>query len=216
MMTAPVTTDQLAVQIAAERREMADILAGLPAGAWDSQTLCAGWRVRELIAHTTMPFRYSPARFAIEMIRSGGKFNHMADRVAKRDAAIPAAALVSVLRQNAANPWRPPGAGLRGALVHDVIHGLDITVPLGIDRSMPAERLRIVLDAMTESKSLAFFGTDLGDVELQADDLDWSFGTGRRVSGAAQDLALVLCGRKLPAGRLSGAPTQHFSPHQPA
>src|SRR5674476_672617 len=35
--------------------------------------------------------------------------------------------------------------GFEGALTHDVIHGLDVTVPLGIGRHVPEERLRIVI-----------------------------------------------------------------------
>ena len=97
MIISPVTEAQLTQQIAAERRDLAELLAALPASAWDDQTLCAGWRVRELVAHVTMPFRYSTARFAAELLRSGGKFHRMADRCARRDAAIPAPDLISVL-----------------------------------------------------------------------------------------------------------------------
>jgi hypothetical protein len=46
---------------------------------------------------------------------------------------------------------------------------------------------------------------------LCADDIDWSFGAGTPVSGQAQDLALALCGRKLPAGVLHGEPGMRFS-----
>jgi uncharacterized protein (TIGR03083 family) len=190
--------------IAAERRELAIVLTGLTAQDWDTQTLCAGWRVREVVAHVTMPFRYSRARFVTEVIKAGGNFNRMADHVARRDAAAPAGELVAALRDNERHPWKPPGGGFAGALTHDVIHGLDITVALGIDRRVPEERLRAVLENITGPKSLKFFGADLKRIELRADDIDWSFGSGTPVSGQAQDLALVLCGRRLPAGRLRG------------
>jgi uncharacterized protein (TIGR03083 family) len=48
--------------IAAQRAELAEVLAGLPAPRWDEPTLCAGWRVREVVAHITMPFRYGRGR----------------------------------------------------------------------------------------------------------------------------------------------------------
>ena len=51
--------DNIRDMIAAERAELAEMLAGLPAPRWDEPTLCAGWRVREVVAHITMPFRYS-------------------------------------------------------------------------------------------------------------------------------------------------------------
>jgi uncharacterized protein (TIGR03083 family) len=197
--------------IAAERRDLAAILAALPAESWDSPTLCAGWRVREAVAHITMPLRYPLPRFAVEMARSRGNFNRMADRCARRDAVAPSAELAAALRDNERNPWKPPGGGYPGALTHDVIHGLDITVALGLGRQVPAERLGIVLDGITAAKSVRFFGTDLDGIELCADDLDWSFGSGTPVSGSAQDLALVVCGRKLPPGHLHGEPSARFT-----
>ena len=212
MTISTITESELPVKIAAERRELARVLSDLPASAWDAQTLCAGWRVREVVAHMTMPFRYSAARFAAELARSGGRFNAMSDRIARRDAAaVSAADLLSILQDNATNPWKPPGGGYLGALTHDVIHGLDITVPLGIGRRVPADRLRAVLDAIAAPKARKHFGTDLSGVRLRAEDIDWASGSGKQLSGAAQDLALVLCGRKLPPGRLHGEPAAQFT-----
>jgi uncharacterized protein (TIGR03083 family) len=212
MTISTITESELPAQIAAERRELARVLNDLPALAWDADTLCAGWRVREVVAHMTMPFRYSAARFAAELARSGGRFDLMSDRVARRDAAaVSAADLLSVLQANATHPWKPPGGGYVGALTHDVIHGLDITVPLGIGRRVPEDRLRAVLDAIAAPKARKHFGTDLSGVQLRAEDIDWVSGSGQQLSGAAQDLALVLCGRKLPAGRLHGEPAARFT-----
>jgi uncharacterized protein (TIGR03083 family) len=211
MTRSPVLDSDLSVAIAAERRDLAGVLSGLPAGSWDAPTLCAGWRVREVVAHMTMPFRYSTARFITEMARSRGNFHRMADRCARRDAAMPAADLLAALRDNAEYPWKPPGGGLEGALVHDVIHGLDITVALGLGRKVPEDRLRIVLGVITRPRTLRQFDADLTGIELRADDIDWSFGSGTPVSGPAQDLALVLCGRRLPGGRLHGEPNARFT-----
>jgi uncharacterized protein (TIGR03083 family) len=212
MTTTPMTEPDVMRMIAAERQDLVNLLSDLPEEAWDAPTLCAGWRVRELVAHVTMPFRYSPAHFLAELIRSGGRFHAMADRCARRDAVrIPAAGLLAALRDNVANPWKPPGGGRVGALTHDVVHGLDISVPLGIVRQVPEERLRLVLAAITDTPALKHFGIDLTGIELRADDLDWSFGSGQLVSGAAQDLLLVLCGRKVPLGRLNGASANRFT-----
>jgi uncharacterized protein (TIGR03083 family) len=211
MTISPSAESQLTDVIAAERRDLADLLAALPEQAWDLPTLCAGWRVRDLVAHVTMPFRYGTARFVAELARSRGNFSAMADRCARRDGAGRPADLLAALRDNATHPWKPPGGGYQGALTHDVIHGLDVVVPLGIGRSVPADRLRIVLDSITTPSARKHFGTDLTGVELRADDIDWSYGSGRRLSGSAQDLALVLCGRKLPPRRLSGDLAARFS-----
>ena len=83
-----------------------------------------------------------------------------------------------------------------------MIHGLDVTVALGVDRTVP-ERVGLVLAGM-KPKNVAFFGTDLSGVSLEATDLDWRYGEGEPVRGTGADLLLVVCGRKLPAGRLRG------------
>ena len=78
--------DTIRDMIAAQRAELAEVLAGLPASGWDEPTLCTGWRVREVVAQITMPFRYGRGRFMLELAKSRGRFNEMADRVARRDA----------------------------------------------------------------------------------------------------------------------------------
>ena len=201
---------QLRAEIANERRELADMLANLPAERWDEQTLCAGWRVRETVAHITMAFRYSRSKFLLGMIKARGSFNRMADRAARADAdALTAEDLVASLRGNVDHPWKPPGGGYVAALSHDVIHGLDITVGLDLDRQPPPERVGLVLGSLKPSQ-LKFFGVDLTGVQLRADDLDWSYGTGEPVSGRAQDILLALCGRRLPPGQLQGSAANRF------
>lgn len=206
-----MTDTDVRAAVAAERREQAAMLAELSSEQWDAPTLCDGWRVREVVAHTTMPYRTSLPRILLEIVKARGDINRMADRCARRDAAqLSSAHLLTALRDNAEHPWAPPGGGPHGALSHDVIHGLDITVALGVDRQVPAERVAMVLAGM-QSKNLAFFGVDLDGIELRATDLDWSFGSGTPVTGLAQDLLLVVCGRRLPPGRLRGEAATPFT-----
>jgi hypothetical protein len=159
----------------------------------------------------TMPFRISTAQFLVELARDRGRFDRMADRCARRDAATTSHDLMAVLRDNAQHPWKPPGGGYEGALIHDVIHGLDITEALGLDRNVPEDRLRVVLSGVSKPKTLRHFGADLEGISLRADDIDWSYGSGEPVVGPAQCLALVLCGRRLPPGRLRGALSTRFA-----
>ncbi|MET9885234.1 maleylpyruvate isomerase family mycothiol-dependent enzyme [Streptomyces sp. NPDC006430] len=196
--------------IAAERRELAAMLDGLSAKEWDAPTLCGGWRVREVAAHMTMGFRYSLSKTAWELIRARGSLHRMTDRCAHKDAAAHSTReLAAWLGDNAEHPWKPPVGGIEAALGHDVVHGLDITVALGLDRRVPEDRVRILLEGVN-ARTLKFFGADLRDVELRADDLDWSFGTGTPLYGAAQDLLLLAYGRRLPPGHLRGEPADRF------
>jgi len=211
-MNTPVVSDTgLMAAVGAERRDLASLLAGLDAAAWDTPSLCAGWQVRDVVAHIAMPLRYSAEEYGRELAESHGNIDQMLDRCARRDAAqVPAGELIQVIRDDQNFPWRVPG-GLVGALNHIVIHGLDITVPLGIGRRVPEPSLRIVLDTMTKPGAPGYFGTGVAGVALVADDLDWSWGSGPQLSGLAQDLAAVLCGRRLPAGRLRGELAVRFT-----
>ncbi|MFF5216554.1 maleylpyruvate isomerase family mycothiol-dependent enzyme [Micromonospora sp. NPDC000442] len=206
-----MTEEDIRAAVTAERSEQADLLATLRPDQWDTPTLCAGWRVREVVAHTTMPFRTSLGRTLVELAKAGGRFNRMADRCARRDAArMTSAQLLAALRDNVAHPWKPPGGGALGALSHDVIHGLDITVGLGLGRRIPPDRMAMVLAGLAP-RNVAFFGTDLTGVTLRATDLDWSYGSGTPVRGLAQDLLLVICGRRLPPGHLAGEAASRFT-----
>ena len=80
---------------------LADLLAAAPAGSWDHPSLCATWRVREVIAHVTMPARLTPQQFGAEMAAAGGDFNVFSDTVARRDSSLPAADQLAALRADA-------------------------------------------------------------------------------------------------------------------
>jgi hypothetical protein len=82
-----------------------------------------------------------------------------------------------------------------------VIHGLDITVPLGLALMVPEERLRRVLPASVNDKTVMFFGADRARIEFRASDMDWTLGCGqvadrRRSGSAARDVR-----RQAPGGQ---------------
>ena len=197
--------------VVAERREQVDLYSSLTEQDWDVPSLCAGWRVREVLAHTTMPFRYSLRRVAWEIAKARGNFDRMADRRARIDAQqLSSAQLWESLRDNIEHPWSPPGGGPLGALSHDVIHGLDVSTPLGLDHHASPDRVGMVLAGL-RPKNIAFFGVDLDGVQLRATDIDWSYGSGEPLHGRAQDLLLLLCGRRVATGRLEGPAAPRFT-----
>ena len=178
---------------------LADLLDSAPA-TWDAPTLCAGWQVRHVVAHVTMPARLSPEQFGAEMAAAGGDFAVASDAVAARDAALPPAALLAALRSPELHAWQPPGGGAAGALGHAVIHSLDVTVALGTPPVAPAEAVVAVLDVLTAVDG-AFFGIDLAGVRLEAGDTGWSRGSGEVVRADSGPLVALLSGRTLPDGR---------------
>jgi uncharacterized protein (TIGR03083 family) len=192
--------------VAAEFVALADLLDRASDAQWNTPSLCAGWRVREVIAHLTMPVRYADDEFTARLRECDFDFTRLSNQIASQDAALPAAELVANLRSDVLHDWTPPGGGFHGALNHVVIHGPDATVPLGRPRRVPERTVRVVLDDLTCGGIHASFGTDIDRRHLQATDLDWSYGSGSVLRGTGEDLALVICGRAIPAGRLEGDP----------
>jgi uncharacterized protein (TIGR03083 family) len=194
--------------VAREYLELADLLEEAPASLWDAPSLCVGWRTREVVAHMTMPARLSESEFFTELQAAGGDFTKLSNTLAVRDGALAPTALLADLRSSTLHRWEPPGGTPEDALVHAVIHGLDITEATGLDRRVPTETVTRVL-ALVGTGDV--FGVDLDGVELRATDLDWSQGSGSLVTGPVQVLALVACGRRVPAGKLNGDASARFA-----
>jgi uncharacterized protein (TIGR03083 family) len=180
---------------------IADSLEDQPDAVWDQPSLCTGWRVREVVAHVTMPARMDDDQFAQQMAAMGGDFQRFSDHTARRDGSLPVGEHLANLRSARLAAWEPPGGGARGALHHAVVHGLDITNAVGLDRACSDEAALVVLDGLTDGGAAQFFGTELTGMRLVADDLDWSWGEGRTVAAPAGELISLICHRELPDGR---------------
>ncbi len=198
-------TDDAALQpiVASEYLALADVMAAADEADWNASSLCEGWRVREVIAHMTMAARYDQATLMAELQARDGDFGRLSNEIAAQDAQLPTAELVANLRADTLLHWAPRGS-YHDALNHVVIHGLDAMVPLRGRRYPPAETLQIVLDALTAGGIHEHFGTAIVGRRLETTDLDWSYGSGPLLRGKAGDLALALCGRAVPPGRIEG------------
>jgi uncharacterized protein (TIGR03083 family) len=199
-----MTTTTVRPLVTATYVALADLLVWRSPDDWDTPSLCDGWRVREVVAHVTMPARYDETSFMAELQADNFDFERLSLRIAARDATLPCDDLVANLRSDDLHHWSPPGGGEHGALNHAVIHSLDITVALGEPRCATDDAIRIVLDDLTEGGVHARFGTETQGRSFNATDIAWSFGTGTAVWGTAADLALSLCGRTLVNGPLAG------------
>ena len=178
---------------------------------WDAPSLCEGWRTREVVAHMTMPARYAGPAFLAELEAAGGDFTRLSNTVAARDGELPVGTLLADLRSPVLHAWQPPEGGTEGALTHCMIHELDVIEAVPLARRLPTGHVARLLDIVAGPGAPNLFGVDLSGVALRADDLDWSCGSGAEVTGPAQALALVACGRLLPPGRLGGAAADRFT-----
>jgi uncharacterized protein (TIGR03083 family) len=186
--------------VAPTYQALANLLDASPFQAWDAPSLCANWQVRHVIAHMTMPARFTPEQFRSEMAAAGGDFTVFTDTVAARDATLPIGEHLEALRSPKLHAWQPPGGGAPGALSHAVIHSLDVTIALDRPAVAPYDAVVAVLDQLTASNG-AHFGIDLTGVRLEAADTNWAWGSGDPVRAESGSLVALLSGRTLPDGR---------------
>lgn len=180
---------------------LADSLEQQAPEVWDKPSLCAGWRVRDLVAHMTMAARLTDEQFGAELAAAGGDFQLLSDTIAVRDGELPVAEHLTNLRSPELAEWEPPGGGAIGALNHAVVHGLDVTNAVDLPRACTDEAAQVILDSLTTGGVAARFDVDLSDVRLQANDIDWSSGSGCDVIAPAAEIISLACRRTLRDGR---------------
>jgi uncharacterized protein (TIGR03083 family) len=186
-----------------ERAELVDLLVTLTPEQWETPTLCAGWRVRDVVAHVFSYDELGPAGLAKLLLQGGFGL--------RRTNAIGVAAhvgrstdeLVAVARKH----LRPQGLtcvfGGRIALTDVTIHHQDIRRPLGLPREIPPQQLTAVLDFAKFAPPIAAAKRIRG-LRLTATDLDWATGDGPEVTGPAEALLMALSGRRGVVGELGG------------
>ena len=183
--------------VAGQRRDLADAVADLPGVAWDTPSLCAGWRVRDVVAHVVGNAEGAfTARRALPALLAH-RFNVAAwlyDDGRRRGAASPAE-LVARLRESAGNTFQPPGRKPADVLADVIIHGQDIFVPLGIDRHAGAAAVLAALVISVPQGPPLHTGRRAAGLRLRATDLDWQWGDGEEVTGTGEALLMALTGR---------------------
>jgi uncharacterized protein (TIGR03083 family) len=186
----------------AERADFADFLATLSPQQWSAPTLCAGWRVGDVVAHMISYdelsaigtlHRLAKGRFSLARANEIGIAEYL---VRGPDE------LMTLLRRHLEPSGLPSAFGCRIALLDVLLHHQDIRIPLQRPREIPAERLRVAL-------SFAVIAPPVGlararGLRLVATDLDWTAGRGLLVTGPAEALLLAVAGRAGAADRLAG------------
>ncbi|MEL4356821.1 MULTISPECIES: maleylpyruvate isomerase family mycothiol-dependent enzyme [unclassified Luteococcus] len=136
--------------IASERRSLADLLEPLTPDQQQAQSLCSEWTVKQVAAHLVMPMEVGMFGFMTAMLRHRGNFDAANDALAKKQAQRPFPEIVQILRDKADHRFTPPGQGPEAPLTDVIVHGLDITTPLGLSHPIPDEHLVVTWDYLAE------------------------------------------------------------------
>ncbi|MBF6174248.1 maleylpyruvate isomerase family mycothiol-dependent enzyme [Nocardia blacklockiae] len=181
----------------AERDELVSLLRDLSEAEWETPSLCAGWRVRDVVAHLQTD-AVSLVTYTGFLVRGRFSVDRVNDVLVRKFAALPTEVLTDRLAHSAGWFTRTaPGLALSDTFVHQQ----DIRRPLGRDREVPAERLAAVL---THPDPFAFPRRYTRGLRYVATDLDWSRGDGPEVRGPGEALALVMVGRAAALADLDG------------
>lgn len=188
-----------------EDADFSALLHDLRPDEWEQPSLCAGWRVRDVVGHIldgnelklwTLPWRL--ARFGFSSDRSGR--HHSIQRAEGRT---PEELLRDFDERDAwAGTCRvfPP----RLVLLDRLVHHQDIRRPLGRARTIPAERLVAVLDATPRLGSVFGAKRRTKGLRFDATDVDWSWGDGPAIEGPAEAILMAMLGRTAALDDLAG------------
>lgn len=186
-----------------ERNDFADFLESLTPQQWGAPSLCAGWTVRDVVAHVVsyegagageLARRFTRGRFMLNRINVVSLHQH---REREPDE------LIALLREHLTPRGLTSAFGGRIALVDTLMHHQDIRRALGMSRDVPAERLRAALPFAFIAPPIKARWHVRG-VKIVATDIDWSGGTGPEARGAGETVLMVMGGRRGVAQELSG------------
>lgn len=186
-----------------ERKALASDLSDLSRVQWTRPSLCAGWTVRDVLAHMTATANMTPLGFFGKLAGSGFSFDGLQEKgIAAQRGGFPADTL---LRFEAAIPStkHPPGPADTW-LGETIVHAHDIRGPLGIEHTYPAEAVARVADFYSRSNLLIGAKRRIAGLRLRATDTEWSHGTGPEVSGPILALVTAMTDRLGMDGELRG------------
>jgi uncharacterized protein (TIGR03083 family) len=186
-----------------ERQALLELLETLTPAQWDTPSLCAEWRVRDVVGHMVSETRMTVAQAAWGFITSGFRINRYIAKDARQRGAAPVANLLEDFRGVVLTRTHLPGLSSLSMLADIVIHQLDIRRPLERARCIPNGRMIPVAGDLWANRF--FPGPKLFQgIRAIATDADWSAGDGLDVTGPIEALVLTLAGRFAALDQLQG------------
>ncbi|HZS14342.1 MAG TPA: maleylpyruvate isomerase family mycothiol-dependent enzyme [Candidatus Dormibacteraeota bacterium] len=194
-----------------QREKVGDMLATLNDAEWETPSLCAGWRVRDVVAHMVETHQMTPPRFMGRFIGAGFNFDRFSAKDVGRHATQSTADLLQEFRDSAPRSTAPPGPK-QTWLAEAVIHGEDAARPTGRTVAVSPQALVTVAEYARRTSPLLHGKQRSDGLRLRATDVDWAAGDGPEVSGPALSLILAITGRKVALADLSGEGLETLRP----
>ncbi|NKY44523.1 maleylpyruvate isomerase family mycothiol-dependent enzyme [Nocardia cerradoensis] len=200
-----IETAQIWQAVAVERTSLVELLRSLPENGWEQPSLCAGWRVRDVVAHLILSADSGVGAILFNLIRARGDFDRMVRDTAIRHAdRRTTAQLLAELHDSIGARVTPVGTTPVDRLMDLLVHGQDIAIPLGIPREMPVAAAELALDRIWNGGFPFHARKKFGDYHLVASDSEWTAGTGPVIEGSVTTLLLLVTGRRPAPDQLTG------------
>ena len=186
--------------------DLAERLTDLDVEQWNAPSLCAEWRIRDVLAQVTAGAEGAFGVGAVlgGMLRHGFSFNRWLAADGKSRGQQDPSLILKGFRNVADNRNEQAEAPSVAGLMHVVIHGQDMCRPLGITRDLPEAHLVPVADFVKQDRHRFGAKNRIAGLTLTATDIDWSHGNGPEVTGPAEALVMMMAGRRVALDDLSG------------
>jgi uncharacterized protein (TIGR03083 family) len=189
--------------IHAERRALADDLASIDDAAWDTESLCTGWTVRDVLAHMTATAKMTPPAFLGRIVTSGFSLTKLQSKDIAVERGTSGADALARFTAEIGSTSHPPGP-VDSWLGETIVHGEDIRRPLGITHQYATDALVRVATFYKGSNIIIGAKKRVAGLTLRATDADWTAGEGPEVSGPITSIIMAMTGRKPAIADLSG------------
>lgn len=201
-----MTDDEIWSAVDDQRRQLARLLDDLTPEEWRTPSLCEGWTVRDVVGHLAwqegVP-HWSDLALALKARGSPDRLIHDA---ACQWAERPTDQLVQEIRGRIGSRRTVPGGTRLETLIDALLHGQDISRPLGRPLPVPAEAARAAADQIWAIVPVFNFTATkrLRDLRFTAYDTDWAAGSGPEVRAPIAEILMVLSGRPADTELMSG------------
>jgi uncharacterized protein (TIGR03083 family) len=191
--------------------ELADLRAllhSLPSEQWDGETLCAGWRVRDVVGHMCVGYTMNLVTFPFKLARYGFNVPKGSHELSVRYGSSHTPEQLLEVFDRETTKDRPGGLGRiipdRERFTDHLIHQQDIRRPIGLARDVPPERIVAAMDALPAIGGFLQSRRTCAGLRFVATDVGHAVGEGAEVSGPGEALVLAMSGRPVALAELSG------------
>jgi uncharacterized protein (TIGR03083 family) len=198
----PSVTD-VWTEVHQERQALLEFLETLTPEQWDAPSLCADWRIRDVVGHMVSETHMTIAQVAWGFLTSRFRINRYIAKDARKRSEAPVATLLADFRGVVLDRSHLPGLSSLSMLEDIVIHQMDIRRPLDQHRDVPNERMIFVAGDLWTNRFFPGMKLFQG-LRAVATDAKWSAGEGLDVTGPIEALVLTLSGRFTAVNKLQG------------